>query len=141
MVRHIILSDDGFVFRGKKFFEFLKDWNVEQCLSCTYRSQVNGVVKRIHWTIKISASRSGRPLGLQLFVKIRYDWVSRDEDGLISEEGSTDEIGENKSGADESEESSLRESRGQEQKLQVRPVLEGVLEKKMYQNGFIMILI
>lgn len=56
----IVLSDNGSIFRGREFQELLMRWQVEQQLSCAYRAQGNGVVERIHRTVKRSVRRSGR---------------------------------------------------------------------------------
>lgn len=55
-----VLSDNGTVFRGRDYLELLLEWEVKSQLSCAYRSQGNGMVERVHRTIKRSVKRSGK---------------------------------------------------------------------------------
>lgn len=58
----VIMSDNGAVFRGRDFHDLISEWDVESQLTCSYRSQGNGTIERVHRTIKRSISRSGKPV-------------------------------------------------------------------------------
>ncbi len=53
-----LLSDNGTVFRSKEMAELLLHWQVEAVFACAYRSRGNGVVERVHRTIKRMVARS-----------------------------------------------------------------------------------
>ena len=53
-----IMSDNGSVFRSQKFAALLKRWEIKQILTCAYRSRGNGIIERIHRSVKRSAARS-----------------------------------------------------------------------------------
>jgi transposase InsO family protein len=62
-----VMSDNGSVFRSREFQTFLKDWDVKQILSCSYRPEGNSVVERVHRTIKRIVKRSGKPVSQAVF--------------------------------------------------------------------------
>ena len=53
-----IMSDNGTVFRSRDFKDLLKRWDIRQIFTCAYRSQGNGMVERVHRSIKRSIARS-----------------------------------------------------------------------------------
>jgi len=55
-----ILSDNGGVFHGFELQQFYKEWDIKSDFSCAYRSKGNGLIERIHRTIKRMVARSGR---------------------------------------------------------------------------------
>ena len=55
-----LLSDNGTVFRSREVVQLLADWRVEQLLAGAYRPQGNGVVERVHRTIKRMVARTGK---------------------------------------------------------------------------------
>lgn len=55
-----IMTDNALVFRSREFVALLDSWNVEQVLSCAYRSQGNGIIERMHRSVKRAVARSGR---------------------------------------------------------------------------------
>ena len=62
-----ILTDNGTVFRGAKQRRLLDVWMVKADFSCAYRPQGNGLVERVHRTIKRMVARSGRSVGEMTF--------------------------------------------------------------------------
>ena len=53
-----LLSDNGTAFRSTEVMKVLEKWSIKQLLSCAYRPQGNGIVERIHRTIKRTVARS-----------------------------------------------------------------------------------
>ena len=53
-----LLTDNGTVFRNNLLVSLLSEWNVEAVLSGAYRPQGNGLVERVHRTIKRMVSRT-----------------------------------------------------------------------------------
>mgnify|MGYP003396821428 FL=1 len=53
-----LLTDNGTVFRSNLLVSLLSEWNVEAVLSGAYRPQGNGLVERVHRTIKRMVSRT-----------------------------------------------------------------------------------
>jgi len=62
-----IMSDNGTVFRCKEMKELLKNWEIEQQFSAAYRPQGNGLVERVHRTIKRSVGRTKRSVEEAVF--------------------------------------------------------------------------
>ena len=52
-----LLSDNGTVFRSRGASALLERWDVQQELACAYRPQGNGIVERVHRTVKRTAKR------------------------------------------------------------------------------------
>jgi transposase InsO family protein len=55
-----LLSDNAAGFRSVELQQLLDAWKVTSDFSCTYRAQGNGVIERVHRTIKRMVARSGR---------------------------------------------------------------------------------
>lgn len=53
------LSDNGPCFRACGMKDFLQKWGIKQLFSCAYRPTGNGIIERIHRTIKRMVARSG----------------------------------------------------------------------------------
>lgn len=70
-----ILSDNGTIFRSREFLEFLSNWDIRHQASCAYRHQGNGVIERMHRTVKRSARRGNRSIEETVF------WVNNSKDG------------------------------------------------------------
>ena len=62
-----LLSDNGTVFRSREVVELLTVWNVRQLLAGAYRPQGNGVVERVHRTIKRMVARTQRSVAECVF--------------------------------------------------------------------------
>ena len=62
-----ILSDNGTVFRSAELRQLLEKWRVDADFSCAYRSQGNGLVVRVHRTIKRMVARSGNSVEAMTF--------------------------------------------------------------------------
>lgn len=54
-----VLTDNGTVFRAGELRQLLEAWAVKADFSCAYRAQGNGLVERVHRTIKRMVARSG----------------------------------------------------------------------------------
>lgn len=52
-----VLMDNATVFRSKTFMDFLAGWKIEPFFRAAYRPSGNGIVERIHRTIKATAER------------------------------------------------------------------------------------
>jgi len=66
-----ILLDNFSTFRSREIKEMCDEWNVKQVFRCANRPSGNGVVERIHRTVKRMAGRSGRsPLAMVYFYNI-----------------------------------------------------------------------
>jgi hypothetical protein len=63
----IVISDNGSNFRSREVAEFLKAWGVELHNTCAYRSEGNGLIERLHRTVKRMGARSGRSLSQMTF--------------------------------------------------------------------------
>ena len=61
------LSDNGPTFCCRVVASVLSDWDVRQELACAYRPQGNGVVERVHRTVKRIVQRSGRSVEEAVF--------------------------------------------------------------------------
>lgn len=55
-----LFSDNGKVFRSAELGHLLDIWNIKADFSCAYRAQGNGLVERVHRTVKRMVARSGR---------------------------------------------------------------------------------
>ena len=55
-----ILLDNGTVFCSDELRRLLDVWQIKADFSCAYRAQGNGLVERVHRTIKRMVTRSGR---------------------------------------------------------------------------------
>ena len=55
-----ILTDNGTVFRASELRHLRDVWAIRAVFSCAYRAQGNGLVERVHRTIKRMVARSGR---------------------------------------------------------------------------------
>ena len=53
-----LMSDNGTIFRSRLLEILLQDWEVNHELTCAYRSQGNGVVERVHRTVKRTVKRA-----------------------------------------------------------------------------------
>lgn len=53
-----LLSDNGVVFHSKLYKDLLKDWDIVPEYACAYRHQGNGIVERMHRTIKRMVGRT-----------------------------------------------------------------------------------
>ena len=62
-----LLTDNDTIFRSKELMTFLKSWCVESVCSSAYRSQGNGVVERVHRTIKRMAARTNNSVTTCVF--------------------------------------------------------------------------
>ena len=62
-----VFSDNGSIFRCIELQKLLKVWEVTTDNSCAYRAQGNGIVERVHRTIKRMVARSGRSVGEMAF--------------------------------------------------------------------------
>ena len=63
----MLLSDNGPAFRGIEMQQLLEVWDVQPDYSCAYRAQGNGLVERVHRTIKRMVARSGRGVAEMVF--------------------------------------------------------------------------
>ena len=54
-----LLLDNGTSFRSQTFMEMCKNWNVTVEFRCAYRPSGNGIVERVHRTVKCMAERAG----------------------------------------------------------------------------------
>lgn len=63
----VVISDNGSVFRSRPFLNLLRRWCVEQTLTCAYRPQGNGIIERMHRTVKRAVERSGRSVAETVF--------------------------------------------------------------------------
>jgi len=54
-----LLLDNGTSFRSQTFAEMCKNWNVAVEFRCAYRPSGNGIVERVHRTVKCMAERAG----------------------------------------------------------------------------------
>ena len=55
-----VLSDNGAVFLSSELRCLLETWDVQRDTSCAYRAQGNGLVERVHRTIKQMVARTGQ---------------------------------------------------------------------------------
>ena len=55
-----VVTDNGTVFHSIEMQRLLDAWEVRPDFTCAYRAQGNGVVERVHRTIKRMVARSGR---------------------------------------------------------------------------------
>ena len=62
-----ILSDNGTVFRSRMFRTLLHEWSIIQQFSCAYRAKGNGIVERVHRTIKRASKRAGSTIADAVF--------------------------------------------------------------------------
>ena len=53
-----VLSDNGTVFHSRDFVSMMRRWSVEQLFSGAYRPQGNGMIERVHRSIKRTVKRS-----------------------------------------------------------------------------------
>ena len=53
-----LLADNGMVFRSQELAQLLREWEVALLLSCAYRHQGNGIVERVHRTVKRTVERT-----------------------------------------------------------------------------------
>ena len=66
-----LLMDNGLCFRSATVKDLLRDWCVEPVYRCAYRPAGNGIVERVHRTIKRMAARSrGDPLDMVFFYNV-----------------------------------------------------------------------
>lgn len=70
-----IMSDNATAFRGREFNNLIDNWGISHTLTCAYRSQGNGVIERMHRTVKRCAMRSSRSIQEAVF------WVNNSRDG------------------------------------------------------------
>lgn len=54
-----LLMDNGPAFRSRNMKELLRKWSVNPVFRCAYRPSGNGIVERIHRTVKRMAARTG----------------------------------------------------------------------------------
>ena len=62
-----ILSDNGTVFRSRELVELCKYWEVKQENSCAYRPKGNGIVERVHRSIKRTVGRTNKSVEEAVF--------------------------------------------------------------------------
>jgi len=62
-----ILSDNGSVFRSRHMTDLCRNWEVDQIFSAAYRPKGNGVIERVHRTIKRSVGRTKRSVEEAVF--------------------------------------------------------------------------
>ena len=62
-----ILSDNSSIFKSRQMKELCQNWEIEQVFSAAYRPQGNGVVERVHRTIKRSVGRTKRSVEESVF--------------------------------------------------------------------------
>jgi len=55
-----LLSDNGTVYRAHGMVELMRQWNVKHEFSSAYRPQGNGIIERVHRSIKRTVGRTGR---------------------------------------------------------------------------------
>jgi len=66
-----LLLDNYSTFHSREIKNLLDEWNVKQVFRCANRPSGNGIVERVHRTIKRMAGRSGRsPLAMVYFYNI-----------------------------------------------------------------------
>ena len=66
-----LLMDNGLCFRSATMKDLLRDWRVEPIYRCAYRPAGNGIVERIHRTIKRMAARTrGDPLDMVYYYNV-----------------------------------------------------------------------
>lgn len=53
-----VMSDNGTVFQSREIMRLLHQWEVSQVFSCAYRPKGNGIVERVHRTIKRTVKRT-----------------------------------------------------------------------------------
>jgi len=57
---HSFLSDNGTIYRARGMVELMEQWNVKHEYSSAYRPQGNGIIERVHRSIKRTVGRTGR---------------------------------------------------------------------------------
>mgnify|MGYP003543099688 FL=1 len=55
----MVLADNGKAFRSEAFQELCKEWKVKLHFRCAYKPSGNGVVERVHRTVKRTMARAG----------------------------------------------------------------------------------
>ena len=55
----VVLADNGKAFRSEAFQELCKEWKVKLHFRCAYKPSGNGVVERVHRTVKRTMARAG----------------------------------------------------------------------------------
>ena len=68
------MSDNGNIFHSRVLENLLQDWEVNHELTCAYRPQGNGIVERVHRTVKRTVKRANCTVAEAVF------WVNNTRD-------------------------------------------------------------